>query len=255
MFLFAFSIYAQIDTMLVLSDQGAVKYIGNPKIDSIANWSQKYATNSFTDPRDSNVYQIVTIGSQIWMAENLRFLPSIVGGAVFSEINPCYYVYGYDGTMVSEAMTNTNYSTYGVLYNWSAAINRATISSVNPGRLQGVCPTGWHLPSETEWTELTDFLGGTSVAGGKLKEIGESHWISPNIGATDEFGFKALPGGGRNGFGSFMLIGANSGWWSASIDNSEYPWTCNINNFSSNLFMDKSLKKNGLSVRCLKDLR
>src|SRR5690554_6744787 len=115
---------------------------------------------AFTDPRDGNVYKIITIGDQVWMAENLAYLPSVNMVADGSEdaAGSYYYVYGYDGTNVADAKATGNYATYDVLYNWTAAMN--------------ACPDGWHLPSDAEWTELTDYLGGASVAGGKLKETG-----------------------------------------------------------------------------------
>ena len=118
--------------------------------------------NGFTDARDGTHYDAVKIGNQVWMAENLKYLPSVVGPATGSETAAYYYVYDYDGTDVMAAKATANYTTYGVLYNWPAAMN--------------ACPTGWHLPSDAEWTELTDYLGGSGVAGGKLKEIGTTHW-------------------------------------------------------------------------------
>lgn len=146
---------------------------------------------------DGDNYAVVTIGEQTWMAENLRYLPSVVGPDTGSEdvAGSYYYVYGYNGTDISEAKATENYDTYGVLYNWSAAMNGEESSEDNPSGVQGICPAGWHLPSKAEWTELTDYLGGGSVAGGKLKEIGTTHWSSPNTGATNETGFTALPGG------------------------------------------------------------
>ncbi|MCK9320171.1 FISUMP domain-containing protein, partial [Methanoculleus sp.] len=109
---------------------------------------------TFTDSRDGNDYNWVKIGDQVWMAENLAYLPSVNMVADGSEdaAGSYYYVYGYDGTDVTAAKATANYTTYGVLYNWLAAMN--------------ACPDGWHLPSDAEWTELTDYLGGESVAGG-----------------------------------------------------------------------------------------
>ncbi len=106
--------------------------------------------NTFTDSRDGNVYKFVKIGTQTWMAENLAYLPSVVGSATGSETTPYYYVYGYDGTSVTAAKATSNYTTYGVLYNWPAAMGGFSSSSSNPSGVQGVCPAGWHLPSEAE---------------------------------------------------------------------------------------------------------
>ena len=97
-------------------------------------------------------------------------------------------------------------------------------STANPSGVKGVCPTGWHLPSNAEWTELVDYLGGVSVAGGKLKEIGTTHWVIPIVGATNETGFTALPGGVRLVNGNFLNIGNSTGWWSTTESDATYAW-------------------------------
>jgi len=171
---------------------------------------------TFTDTRDGKVYQTVVIGTQEWMAENLAYLPSVVGPDTNSSTTPYYYVYGYDGTNVTDAKATSNYTTYGVLYNWPAAMAGSASSNANPSGVQGVCPAGWHLPSDAEWTELTDYLGGEDVAGGKLKEAGYDHWQSPNLGATNETGFTALPGGYCEFSNNFVGIGNCGYWWSAT---------------------------------------
>ena len=119
--------------------------------------AQTQTGNSFTDYRDGNVYKTDTIGTKIWMAENLKYLPS-VGFGEASIKTPYYYVYGYNGTNVNEAKATLNYSTCGVLYNWPAAMAGETFS---PFRVQGVCPSGWHLPSIAECKELRRFINDT----------------------------------------------------------------------------------------------
>lgn len=211
--------------------------------------------DTFTDPRDGKVYQTVTIGDQVWMAENLAYLPSVNMVADGSEdaAGSYYYVYGYDGTNVADAKATANYNTYGVLYNWPAAMNGAASSTTNPSGVQGVCPDGWHLPSDAEWTELTDYLGGTSDAGGKLKETGTTHWNSPNTGATNETGFTALPGGYRGGSGTFYNIGNGGYWWSASEGITSIAWRRNMGYGNSSVGRNYNLKELGFSVRCLRD--
>jgi len=196
-------------------------------------------TNTFTDSRDGTVYKTVKIGNQVWMAENLKYLPSVVSPGTGLETTPYYYVNEYAGTNVTNAKATSNYKTYGVLYNWAAAVN--------------ACPTGWHLPSDAEWKELTDYLGETSVAGGKLKETGTTHWTSPNIGATNETGFKALPGGYRAKSGSFGNVGNGGSWWSATELNASNAWYRRMNNYDSNVFRSNDNKGYGLSVRCVRD--
>jgi len=200
---------------------------------------KKYQISVFHDSRDGNLYSYRTYGSQVWMTKNMAYLPSVVGPGTGSNSTAYYYVYGYDGTDVATAKATSNYTTYGVLYNWPAA--------------QSACPSGWHLPSDAEWTTFTDDLGGASVAGGKLKEAGTAHWNSPNIGATNESGFTALPGGGRRNKGKFGGIGVNGNWWSSTVDNTNNAWNRNLGYDNSSVSRDGSSKGSGFSVRCLRD--
>ena len=208
--------------------------------------------NGFTDIRDGNHYAVTIIGSQIWMAENLKYLPSVVGPGSFSNAVPYCYVYGYNGTDVNAAKAQVNYELYGVLYNWPAAMNGDASSSANPSGVQGMCPDGWHLPSALEWSVLITYLGGDLIAGGKLKEIGTSYWSSPNAGATNETGFRALPGGlvGNGGFYDLRYYGY---WWTANqygtIDASSF----NMRYDNSLLDGDLDNMLSGFSIRCVKD--
>jgi len=208
---------------------------------------------TFTDPRDNTVYKWVKIGNQVWMAENLRYLPNVVGLETGSDTEPYCYVYDYNGTDVSVAKATENYATYGVLYNWLAAMNGATSSDTNPSGVQGICPAGWHLPSDAEWTQLTDYLGGENVAGGKLKETGTIHWNSPNEGATNETGFTALPGGFRSSNGNFRFIGDAGILWSATELYDSSVWRRRMNYNYGYVNRNETSKKAGLSVRCLRD--
>jgi uncharacterized protein (TIGR02145 family) len=191
---------------------------------------------------DGNFYHFAKIGSQVWMTENLRttrFRDSTsitlvdTGTAWSNQIGPGYCWYGDD-----EA---ANKSKYGALYNWYA---------VNSGKL---CPTGWHIPSDTEWTTLTTFLGGESLAGGKLKESGVVNWKTPNASATNESGFTALPGGYRLNTGIYGNMGIYGNWWTSTSVLS------NVANYRylyyGNASVTKSFvsQKSGLSVRCIKN--
>ncbi len=196
------------------------------------------ALQGFTDFRDGTVYRTATIGGQEWMAENLKYLPYVIGPGTGSQTTPFYYVYDYDGTNVTDAKATANYSTYGVLYNWEAA--------------KAACPTGWHLPSDAEWEQLTDYLGGWDVAGGKLKEAGTTHWSSPNEGATNETGFTALPGGTHED-GTFWNIGIWGVWWSDTKKDDVSAFSRLLfNNYAGSSPYPASTEA-GLSVRCLRD--
>jgi uncharacterized protein (TIGR02145 family) len=126
-------------------------------------------------------------------------------------------------------------------------------SASNPSGIQGVCPTGWHLPSDAEWTELTYYLGGTSDAGGKLKETGTTHWASPNTGATNETGFTALPGGTRYLDGAFYSVGISGSWWSTTEFDTNYAYYRGAGNDYSYVLISNNPKELGFSVRCIKD--
>ena len=207
----------------------------------------------FTDLRDGNHYNVVQIGDQLWMAENLKYLPSVVGLGTYSKTIPYYYVYGYDGTDVSAAKATVNYTTYGVLYNGAAAMVGDIRSNANPSGVQGVCPDGWHLPSDAEWIQLYDYVGGIDVAGGKLKDT-TSYWNSPNIGATNESGFTALPGGYFY-YTAFYDIGIGGVWWSCTADeySPDFFWGPYLGNNIANVFWRTNGMEMGFSVRCVKD--
>jgi len=239
------SVFAQNDTMYIMKSGAIVgQYNVNTEVDSVIFYKptiEETTSGTFIDSRDGNEYNWVQIGDQVWMAENLAYLPSVNMVADGSEdaAGSYYYVYGYDGTNVAEAKATDNYATYGVLYNWTAAMN--------------ACPDGWHLPSDAEWTELTDYLGGESVAGGKLKETGTTHWASPNTGATNETGFTALPGGDRYGNGTFFGVGNYGHWWSATEGNATYVWSRHMGYNFSDVYRGNYSKEVGFSVRCLRD--
>jgi uncharacterized protein (TIGR02145 family) len=203
----------------------------------------------FTDPRDDQTYQTVQIGSQCWMAENLAYLPAVSPPWQGNDPVPFYFVYDYQGTSVEEAKVTTNYQTYGVLYNWHAAM----IS----------CPTGWHLPSDDEWCILEQEIDPTIDCsssgwrgldgGGKLKKTGTAQWNAPNTGATNSSGFTALPGGLRNSLGSFDNLGDWGYWWSSSQIGSGTAWSRYLNNGSIQVGRWDNGKLAGFSVRCIKD--
>jgi uncharacterized protein (TIGR02145 family) len=202
------------------------------------------AKNAFTDSRDDNVYSFVTIGEQVWMSENLKYLPSVVGRTTDSNSAPYYYVSGYNGTDVSEAKATSNYEIYGVLYNWPAAIN--------------ACPSGWHLPSDAEWTQLTTYLGGEGGAGARLKATGTVHegtglWNSPNTGASNQVGFTALPGGNRNAGDAFFDLGNAAYWWSATESSATNAWRRAVYRDQWHVNRNSISKEIGLSVRCVRD--
>ena len=213
--------------------------------------------SEFTDSRDANTYSYRLIGTQVWMTENLAYLPTVVGPDLGSELAPRYYVYSYEKDNVTTAKTYNEYIFYGVLYNWPAAMGGSTSSSANPSGVQGACPDGWHLPSDAEWTTLTDYLGGTSVAGGKMKATGTLDattglWEDPNTGATNTSGFTALPGGYRTSIGTFYGIGSTGHWWSSTERDTDAWYRSMAYNYSD-VGRGGTGKGYGFSVRCVRD--
>jgi uncharacterized protein (TIGR02145 family) len=184
------------------------------------------------------------------MAENLAYLPSVNGETDSSSIVAKYYVYDYDGTSVSTAKASSNYTTYGVLYNWPAAMAGAASSTTSPSGVRGACPYGWHLPSGGEWNALEDYVGGVNQASTKL-QANSTLW-GLNTG-TDNYGFSALPGGYNYGT-SFIKDGAGGYWWTATEYDvadafGRYMFQKDCSVYSYNEFKFK-----GFSLRCVKDL-
>lgn len=195
--------------------------------------------STFLDTRDGNKYRYVIIGNQVWMAENLKYLPSVTGPDTGSYTQPHYYVYDHNNTDVNAARASVNYETYGVLYNLPAALT--------------ACPSGWRLPSDMDWEWLTSFLGGKDVAGGKLKETGTIHWFSPNLGATDETGFTALPGGARYYNSIFNGIGGFGYWWSSTKNSSIETWSRTMESNAPDLSRTVIYTDFGISIRCIRN--
>jgi len=206
----------------------------------------------FVDPRDQKVYNTVKIGSQCWMKENMNI-----------------------GTRIDSAVSQTNNSIvekycfrekdslcdiYGGLYQWDEMMNYTSGSGSNPSNRQGICPTGWHVPSDSEWCQLESYLDETSNctnqawngtnAGGQLKEAGTDHWISPNSGATNTSGFTALPAGYYDN--SYQYFASRAIFWTTTTTGS-YGYYHYLSYNSAKVYKYYYYKSKGYSVRCLKD--
>lgn len=213
---------------------------------SQVNVNINYAQDSLALPltvvdADSNVYQMVTIGTQVWMTENLkttRYRDSLMIPLVTTIENwiiqstPAYCWYRND---------IFNKDRYGALYNWSA---------VNTNKL---CPTGWHVPSDLEWSTLIRFLGGEVKAGALVKEAGTEHWVEPNEGATNKSGFTAIPNGDRSSNGSFNGLRFYATLWSSTENGSFNAWYRLIYSSSNVVYRNDEIKRSGFAVRCVRD--
>jgi uncharacterized protein (TIGR02145 family) len=237
----------------------------------LINWAKNgilLFEGSFFDPRDGQEYPVVAIGEQIWMAQNLRAdkysdgtaIPKATQEEEWPDLSSdgkafCWYAFVEDIR-----------HPYGALYNWEAAMNGAGSSDYIPSGVQGVCPTGWHLPSDEEWKVMEMYLGmsredadisdtdrGTDEAG-KLKEAGTAYWFSPNVGATNETGFTALPASQVHPDGrhytdnrvAFFWTSTKSIYWEGAYDR----W---FHNYDQQISRDADDLTFGFAVRCIKD--
>ena len=202
---------------------------------------------------DGNVYPVVQIGDQCWMAANLKTtryrdgstIPNVTGNTVWFQLN--------SGAWCNYYNSPANDATYGKLYNWYAAAN------------SNICPDGWHVPTDAEWQQLelalgmpagevnnTGYRGAVQNVGGKMKTT--SLWNAPNTGATNESGFSSLPGGDREGFnGAFGNLGSNGRWWSGSEIGEEVAWNRLLDNDDAGVGRGISDKRTGFCLRCVRD--
>ncbi len=197
--------------------------------------------NTVTD-YDGNVYHYVTIGTQVWMVENLKVTHYRNGDSIPNVPDDTQWSALTTGAYSDYENTASNSSVYGRLYNWFVVSDS-----------RNICPAGWHIPSVTEFNTLISYLGGTSAAGGKLKETGTAHWLSPNTAATNETGFTALPGGTRNNSGSFSNAYNHGYWWTGTEMDPTNAWSYNINYNHPDIYNTYDLKPTGFSIRCIKD--
>jgi uncharacterized protein (TIGR02145 family) len=243
MFLMAWIVKAQNSMFIMKNGITVAKYNVETEIDSIIFYLPNTNPDEVVTDADGNVYATVTIDTQTWMAENLKttkyndgttipLVPNFSNWESLTTPGYCWY------------KNEPRYGDfYGAIYNWY---------TVNTGKL---CPSGWHVPTQAEWETLIDYLGGTSVAGGKLKQTFVLHWNDPNVGATNEFGFTALPGGYRNTFASadYQGVRAVSRFWTATETDSDRAQFISISNDKITASIVSLLKNNGHSVRCIKD--
>lgn len=233
-----------------LSSASDLTYLLNA-IDSVTFFisTQFNSTLSYGSVTDieGNTYKTIQIGSQIWMAENLRVTKFRNNAAIQNISDSLGWANVYDNNTQAPAWAyyknDPSYNAlYGKLYNWYTAVNP-----------NGICPQGWHVPSDLEWTTLTNFLGGEPVAAGKMKSTGIQFWKSPNVEASNSSGFSALAGGLRYYYSSYDFLFDFGTWWSTTADNSTRSWARYLSYEFGAVFRTSSIKENGFSIRCLKD--
>lgn len=195
---------------------------------------------------DGNQYHVVTIGTQDWLVENLKVTHyrngdaiDLVTQATEWEVLTAELAKGAYCNYANDPSSNT---AYGRLYNFHAVADARDIA-----------PTGWHVATQSEWTTLVTFLGGELEAGGKMKETGTSHWLTPNTDATNSSGFTGLPGGFRNWAGGYEDVTVHGGWWTSTAGNIEDAWTFYLNFQTADVYSYLDPKRTGRSVRCVRD--
>jgi uncharacterized protein (TIGR02145 family) len=213
--------------------------------------NQLFHEGGYTEPEivadfEGNLYNTIKIGTQVWMAENLKStkfnngndISNIAEDATWSSVSTPAFCY-YNNNQIYKDI-------YGLLYNWF------TVDAASNGN-KNVCPSGWHVPSDSEWSTLTTFLGGISVAGGKLKESGTIHWAAPNAEATNESGFTALPAGSRHFSGFFGSLGDYGNWWTSTAIDAGSSFVVATHKNGGDIIRNWNDKNVGFSVRCVKD--
>ncbi len=219
----------------------------NPRIDyNVTNNRAVTATfaphvcgNPWLDTRDNQSYPTVQISTQCWMAKNLN-----IGTQINGSVNAA------DNGIIEKYCSNNlgaNCDVYGGLYRWTEAMQYS-----NTEGTQGICPIGWHIPRDSELTTLTNYLGGLSVAGGKMKEAGVTHWLTPNTGATNSSGFTALPAGARNESGVMVNFNTWNSLWSSTLFKGN-PLRRDLGWNTSEIASGADSALHGFSIRCLKN--
>ena len=203
--------------------------------------------NTITDI-DGNTYNTVKIGSQWWMADNLKTTKYNDGSSIPLQTSDAPWTASGHNNSPAYCWYDNNISNknpYGALYNFYALD-----PETNGGK--NVCPAGWRVPTDEDWTKLTDHLGGLSVAGGKMKATGTQYWQAPNSGATNESGFNGLPGGNR-GNAEFVEIGRLGRWWTYTVKEDNSVYFRQLSNGSASVLRHNLSKFQGFSIRCIKD--
>lgn len=196
----------------------------------------------------------VTICNQVWAIKNLDVTTYSDGTTIPQVTDPTQWASLTTGAWCYINNAPVNGLIYGKLYNWYAAAGIYNAASLaNPTLRKKLAPTGWHVPTDAEWTTLTTCLGGVIGAGGKMKSIGTTLWASPNTGATNISGFTALPGGFRYNDGTFAITGFDGVWWSRSEIDNLNAYMRSLGNQNSNCQKAGNSKQTGFSVRCLMD--
>ncbi len=270
------TLFSQNDTMYVMKSGAIIgKYNVNNQVDSVIFYKPTLGSTTTVTDYDGNVYNTVTIGMQVWMKENLKTTHYANGTAIPLVTGDSNWV-ALTSTSKSYCWYNddiANKATYGALYTWAAVMNGALSTTKNPSGIQGVCPTGWHLPSDAEWTQMEIYLANNGhnydgTTGGVRAKIAKSlastsGWDSSSttgsVGNSDypayrnKSGFTAFPGGHRTPNGTFDGIGYNGYWWISTEGTTNDAWIRSMSFFNASVNTNLKNKRFGQPVRCIMD--
>ena len=241
--LFGNAAFAQLDSVYIVKGDSVLAVYATTDLDSVIFYNPNpidTTTNSTTTDADGNVYTSSTIGTQEWMSENLRTTKYSDGTAIPNLTDDTEWANDTTGAWSHYDNDNQYDTIYGKLYNWYA---------IETGKL---CPTGWHVPTDAEWTVLEEYLTANGHSGTEATALkSTSGWNSGGNG-TDDYGWNGLPGGSRSNYYGFEYIGRGS-WWSSSQYNAYNAWYRNLYNNDGDVAKYYVTKKYGFSVRCLRD--
>ena len=227
----------QTVTNVSLAEINAQLIVSNTQLNNLQiEFNTLVAQLGIVNDIDGNSYHSVIIGTQVWMVENLKTTKFRNGDPI------PYFTQSYDRGYCWYNDDIANKDPYGAIYNYYTATD-----------IRGICPLGWHVPSIAEWTTLINYLGGNSIAGGKLKEAGTAHWLSPNTGATNESGFTALPGGAKDCSSNFVLMGTQCKFWTSEPAVTGGVYAVTIYQTNTQLTIGQVFDCNNYPVRCIKD--
>ena len=230
-------LYSQ-NTMYIHQTGGSVINYPLSSIDSITFGTSHGTVTDF----DGNMYDTIIICGQIWLKQNLKVTRYRNGESIHNNTENAAWSNLTTGSYCDYENTPGNSSTYGKLYNYYTVIDS-----------RNLCPIGWHVPSDAEWTTLENCLGGINIAGADLKETRTTHWKTPNTGATNSSGFTALPGGYRDINGDYGNISEQGYWWSTTGSSSSYAYFHSLTYDNKGVSRGNYSRSFGFSVRCVKD--
>jgi uncharacterized protein (TIGR02145 family) len=220
--------------------------IENPLVCNATNVFNSSLTYGTLKDINGNAYKTIQIGGKNWMAENLKATKYKNGNPITNITDKTQWASTTTGAYCSYNNDPINDCPYGKLYNWYAVANS-----------NGLCPTGWHVSTDAEWTDLVNDIGGSTNSGNKMKSEGTQYWLSPNQGATNSSGFSGLPGNSRtlNGdFSSSSVRGSFGTWWSSTeTETGAEAWDRVLRYDNSNLLRLSGNKAAGFTVRCVED--